>query len=142
MAISYVGAVILEDDRDALLVAVGHRENPAMQGWIEVAHHMTLCMGEPKGDFADWVGKHVVLKVVAFGSLFFEDGTGIAAVRVECDAPSKNAIKHVTIAHSKGVKPMKSNDITAWEPMDIAIVVRAQVQAVEHKKPEPAGAAS
>lgn len=138
MAISYVGAVLLEEDRDALLVAAGHRENEQMKDWIEVAHHMTLCTGAAKGDYVEWVGRAVMLKVIAFGSLFFDDGTGIAAVQVECEAPSKNAVKHITIAHANGVKPMKSNDITNWEPVPEPITVRALVREVEHKKPEPA----
>lgn len=142
MAISYVGAVLLEEDRDALLVAAGHRENEQMKDWLEVAHHMTLCMGAAKGDYVEWVGRHVMLKVIAFGSLFFEDGSGVAAVQVECEAPSKNAVKHVTIAHTKNVKglPAKSNDITNWEPMPEPITVRALVREIEHKKPEPAAA--
>lgn len=131
MGVSYTAAVLHEEDRDALLIAAGHRENSAMQNWIEKAHHMTMCMGAASGEISEWLNREVELRVVAFGCLFFEDGSGIAAVKVETDVPSKNSIKHITIAHANGVKPKQSNDITNWVSLDAPIVVRGLVREVE-----------
>lgn len=132
--VSFTGAMLLEDDRDSLLVRAGHRENPAMAGWEEKAEHMTLCLGPASSEgFEEWLNREVEITVVAFGSLFFENGSGIAAVRVECDAPSKNDVKHITIAYDKanGVKPKQSNDIQEWTTLPEPFKLRALVREVE-----------
>lgn len=132
--VSFTGAMVLEEDRDALLVAAGHRENPAMQGWEEKGEHMTLCLGPAaSAGFEEWLNKEVTITVTAFGALFFENGAGIAAVKVECDAPSVNGTKHITIAYDKigGIKPRQSNDITDWTPLPEPFSVRALVREIE-----------
>lgn len=138
--ISYTGVVLIETDRDALLVAAGHRENAAMQGWKEIAHHVTLNLGPAKKpEIQAALGSTVEIAVVAFGSLFFEDGVGIAAVRVGVPEhlPFDNKVPHITVAHHPDVKAKQSNDIQEWVPLPKPMIVRGMVQEVPFPKREP-----
>jgi hypothetical protein len=138
--ISYTGIVLVEEDRDALLVAAGHRENENMNGWLEVAHHVTLNLGPAKKpEIQAALGAVVEIMVVAFGSLFVEDGVGIAAVRVALPEhlPFDNAVPHITVAHHTAMKAKQSNDIQEWVPLPEPLVVRGMVQEVPFPKREP-----
>ena len=77
-------------------------------GWILIAHHMTIAFG--KGvDNKDDLGKEVTLTVKKVGI-----SDMAMAVQVE-GYPSNNAIPHVTIAiNPDGGKAVMSNDITRW----------------------------
>jgi hypothetical protein len=70
-------------------------------------HHMTSYY-KPKGDQKDLpYGRSVFMKVVGFAH-----SAEIAAVVVECDIPSKNRFKHVTV-WTNGVSPAASNKLLA-----------------------------
>lgn len=138
MAVSYTCVLLNEPDRDALLVAAGVHENERMAGWEIKAHHMTICLKKSENpDVLDMIGSVVTLKVVAFGSLFLEGNTGIAAVKVEPpeSLPVDNKTPHITMAHAKGVKPKQSNDIAEWVALPEPFFVSGIVTEVEYKQP-------
>jgi len=77
-------------------------------GWILIAHHMTIAFGKGVADKAE-LGKEVTLTVTKVGV-----SDMAMAVQVE-GYPSNNAIPHVTIAiNPDGGKAVMSNDITRW----------------------------
>lgn len=128
---SYTAVVLDEKSRDALLTMSGVRENDQMQGWKEVAEHMTMFMGSDGRDqVLPLLGKVFTLEVTAFGSLFRSEGVGIAAVQVECEAPSKNSVKHITVARHKDVPAKTSNEITEWTRLATPLRLTGIVQEV------------
>lgn len=138
MASVYTAVVLNEESRADLLSCFGEGTRLGLsfgESWVIKAHHMTIdTKPAAKAGVADIVGKEFTLEVKAFGMMMVSPGEGICAVRVECAAPSKNAIKHVTVAHSTGVKPMMSNSITEWkEHVGEPIVLRGTVVEVESK---------
>lgn len=134
-------AVVLDDASRADLLScfgAGSRLGLSFQEeWIIKAHHMTIdTKPAAKAGVADLVGKEFTLEVKAFGLMMVGPGKGIVAVKVECAAPSKNAIKHITVAHADGVKPFQSNEITEWkEHVGEPIVLRGTVVEVEVETP-------
>ncbi len=101
--------VLLDNQsRITLLDMIGDR---TPEGWKVIAHHMTINMGELK-DKTD-IGKDVTLTVEALGL-----SDMAMAVKV-IGYPSKNEIPHITIAvNPNGGKPVMSNNITNWQPID------------------------
>lgn len=129
---AYTAVVLTEESRNHLIEILSLNSVPSE--WVIKAHHMT-CDLKPaaKSLAAAFIGQEVELEVTAIGALMVEPLVGIIAVQVACGVPSKNAIKHVTIAHHASVKPVKSNDITDWQPVrdgDPQIVLRGVVQEV------------
>lgn len=123
-------AVVLDDaSRADLLSCYGEGLD---KEWLVKAHHMTIeTKSAEKAGVADIVGKEFTLEVKAFGEMMVGPGVGIVAVRVECAAPSKNTVKHVTVAHHKEVKPFRANEITEWkEHVGEPIVLRGVVKEV------------
>jgi hypothetical protein len=98
--------------------------------WKIYAHHMTINMGPlHKGPAANdyTVGDEVSMDVVSFAQ-----NDLVLAVKVESDIPSKNDIKHITVAVNvdDGGKPRMSNDLTEWQPIDRALVLFGKVEEV------------
>jgi len=117
---AYTAVVLTPESRDLLLARFrGNLQfNGLPEGWVVKAHHMTVDMKPAaKSMAADMIGQTVTLEVVRIGIDFSGPSEGILAVEVKCCVPSKNAIKHVTVAHHPNVKPVKSNDITDWTPV-------------------------
>lgn len=138
MASVYTAVVLDEASRADLLSCFGEpsRLGPAFgASWLVKAHHMTIdTKPAAKAGVADLVGKEFTLEVKAFGMMMVGPDAGICAVKVECAAPSKNAVKHITVAHADGVKPFRSNEITEWkEHVGEPIVLRGTVVEVESK---------
>jgi len=104
----YSCVLLDEQSRKELLNIVRDR---IPEGWKIIAHHMTINMGELK-DKTD-IGKDVTLTVEALGL-----SDMAMAVKVT-GYPSKNEIPHITIAvNPNGGKPVMSNNITNWQPID------------------------
>lgn len=137
MASVYTAVVLTEDSRVQLIELVASLDyaellkfDPAT--WATKAHHMTIATkSAEKAGVADLVGREFTLEVKRFGSLFIDDNRGVFAVEVETEAPSKNAIKHVTVAVAEGVKPVMSNEITNWRDVSYNLVLRGVVKEVE-----------
>lgn len=113
LSVSYTGVILDGDAHEAILEAFSVPE-----GWSVKAHHMTMCLGpvdasleafasSPAESYA--LGREAVLKVVGVGV----SDTAMALL-VESDVPSKNAIKHITVAVSPEGKPKDSNSISDW----------------------------
>lgn len=140
---SYTAVVLDEVSREELIRNV-FRDKPMPDGWICVAHHMTIGMGsDGKALAGDLLGTTVTIRVVGIGVYEVAAGIGIMAAKVVADnVPSVNAVKHITLCRHKDVKPVMSNQIKAHEydyalpsgPMDLTGVV-------QEVKPQPKEAA-
>ena len=127
---AYTAVVLTEESRNYLLDAFGGpKEIPS--GWETKAHHMTVDMKPAaKSLAAELIGQEVALEIVSIGVLMIEDGVGIVALGVRCDVPSKNDVKHITVAHHPSVKPKMSNEIPVWTPVSPTHTIRGVVQEV------------
>jgi hypothetical protein len=80
--------------------------------WVIYAHHMTINLGNLKY-------KQLKSKIVKLIATEIASNNKVIAVKVVTDVPSKNQIKHITIAVNKsnGGKPVMSNMLTNWKPI-------------------------
>jgi len=107
----YTAVLLNEESRNRLLESA---TVIAKEGMEIKCHHMTVDLKPiSKSMAAHMAGRQVELKVVRFGMLTI-DGKAIMAAEVECEVPSKNTRKHVTIAHHPEIKPKMSNEIQEW----------------------------
>ena len=120
-------ALVLDAESRQRLVKYFHPVVPL--DWERVCHHMTINLGSAEsGPAADLVGQQ--FEVVA--KTFAEDNR-VVAVGVESPVPSKNAIKHITVAVNVngGGKAKHSNELTNWTPLVQPLVLRGVVQVVQ-----------
>jgi len=82
--------------------------------WELICHHMTIALGNPSPEIEARLGEEVHL----IADTFAQDDK-VIAIGVKTDIPSKNKIKHITIAVNRlaGGKPVLSNSLTDWHPM-------------------------
>lgn len=107
---SYTAVVLDQNSHQKLLSFF-----PPDQGWEPIAHHMTINMGDPsKGPAEKWLGQKVEITVISHAK-----DELVEAVGVECDVPSLNAIKHITVSVNReaGGKPFFSNKLKDWQPI-------------------------
>ncbi len=105
----YTAVVLDEASQEKLKEFISRGNFP---GWKIVCHHMTINIGPAtNGPGGDYLGKTVSLTGVQVGGDAF-----VNALKVECEVPSINKIKHVTLAvnEARGGKAKMSNDITFW----------------------------
>jgi len=83
--------------------------------WTVYCHHFTINLGVANNAIKNMIGSNVILDVVAIGK-----NEKVMAVKIETVISSANAIKHITVAVNKnaGGKPVYSNQITNWVPID------------------------
>jgi hypothetical protein len=93
---------------------------------VEVLAHHSTGDTKPaaKSIAGHMIGQRVEIKVVRFGK-----SETVGAVEIECEMPSKNARKHITLWCDRiaGGKPVQSNDITEWvdvEPFTLFGIVQ------------------
>ena len=118
-------AAFLTKDAKALLL--NELKDKIPKGWKIYAHHMTLLFGKAKDEsIQKYIDEHidteVNLRAVALG-----ESPDAMAVKIESDVPTANKIPHVTIAVPNGGKPVNSNKITNWEPLDHPINLSATI---------------
>jgi hypothetical protein len=120
--VSYTALVLDEPSRTKLLQ---YSEIP--DGWENIAHHMTLNMGEIKPEYEKYLGMTANLKVIKIGMSDL-----VMAAMVETTVPTANDIPHITIAvnRQEGGKPFMSNKITNWKPIQFAIELTGTVKEV------------
>lgn len=84
------------------------------QGYEIFAHHMTIKMGPLDGPFAQLKGIEAQALVTHIAC-----DDRVCAVKVETNVPSKNKVKHITLAVNKlgGGKPVHSNELSKWQPV-------------------------
>ena len=96
-------------------------------GWEMVCHHMTINMGKAPDFIQQYLGTDQKLDVTHYGI-----SDNAIAVRV-VGFYSKNLIPHVTVAFNKrgGGKPVDSNKITVWTPVDSVIKLSGEVKELQ-----------
>ncbi len=84
------------------------------EGWEVFAHHMTISMGPLSGPLSKLKGIEAQARVTHFAC-----DDRVCAVKVETNVPSKNSIKHITVAVNRigGGKPVHSNELSNWQPV-------------------------
>jgi len=97
------------------------------EGYEVFAHHMTIKMGPLDGPFAQLKGIEAQAIVTHFAC-----DDRVCAVKVETNVPSKNKIKHITLAVNKlgGGKPVHSNELSKWQPIKSQFEVFGVVKEV------------
>lgn len=118
MKIAYTAVVLDNASREKILEVHGKM---IPEYWETICHHMTINMGSAKGKAKDLVGKTVSMVV---DSIAFDNQLGVMAVGVSTDVPSKNKVKHITLAVNRevGGKPYLSNKLTEWMRMTPILV--------------------
>lgn len=93
-------------------------------GWKIAAHHMTVNLGELPEYLKQYLGTKQKLEATHIGI-----SPMAVALRV-IGFESKNRIPHVTIAVNVrgGGKPVMSNDIKDWVPLETPIKLTGEVQ--------------
>lgn len=93
-------------------------------GWKMYNHHMTINMGELPNYLKQYIGTKQKLEATHIGV-----SPMAVAVRVS-GFESKNKIPHVTVAVniSGGGKPVMSNDIKDWRPLETPIKLVGEVK--------------
>lgn len=123
----YTAVVLTPNSIEQLLARFG-RIIPT--GWETKAHHMTINMGPATaGPALEFMGQEVELTIVSFS---VDKKFLVMALGVECEVPSVNTQKHITLAvnTAKGGKPVMSNSLTKWVKAKNPMVVRGVVQEV------------
>lgn len=114
-------SLILDDSSKSKLLSSVSKYIP--EGWKVIAHHMTINFGKglPE-DLKTDLGKTKSITAR-------EIGISEMAIAVKVDGyPSDNEIPHVTIAiNPNGGKPVMSNDITDWKPLEAPISLNGVV---------------
>jgi len=117
-------AVVLDEKSHSKLLGFAGSYIP--NGWETIAHHMTINNGEIKPQYEKYLGMTVILKVVGIG---FSD----KAIAVKVDGfPTENKIPHITVAVNRkaGGKPVMSNQITNWQPIQFSLQLTGKVEEV------------
>lgn len=118
-------AVVLSEHFQKALFDRFKKEIP--EGWKPICHHLTINLGPLKDDLKDCEGMGVPLKVTHVGR-------SDKAIAVRCDTElSKNKVPHITVAVNvnEGGKPVDSNKIENWEPLDEEFFVSGFIQEVK-----------
>lgn len=103
-------AVVLDELSKSNLI--GKLEGLIPDGWEIVCHHMTINLGRATdGPAVEFLGKPASL----IATKVAQDDK-VIAVAVQTDVPSKNNIKHITVAVNRlgGGKPKDSNSLQNW----------------------------
>jgi hypothetical protein len=96
-------------------------------GWKMYNHHMTICMGPLPEYLKQYIDTPQKLEVTHIGI----SDKAVAARVIGFD--SKNKIPHVTIAVNikGGGKPVNSNDIKEWTPVEKVIKLSGEVRELQ-----------
>lgn len=112
--ISYSAVVLTEESSNRLKewAKETFKQEIAFDSWRLYCHHMTICMGELPAILKSDIGTSVTLNVNGYGK-----SNNAIAVRVD-GFYTKNKIPHVTVAISPMGKPVMSNEIKNWYPIN------------------------
>jgi acyl-CoA synthetase (AMP-forming)/AMP-acid ligase II len=129
--VAYTG-IVLPPDQQQILLQKFQKIIP--QGWKPIAHHMTINLKTAdQGPAAALLGKNVTLTVNGYGL-----SEAALAAAVETEIPSKNAIKHITIATAPDGRASQSNEIEKWIPIH-PFTITGRIEEVEEigEAPQP-----
>ena len=123
-------ALVLDDASKAKLMELLNPLISLWKDWKINCHHMTINLGDAaSGPAADLVGQQFDMIIQSIAT-----DDRVVAVGIESDCPSKNAIKHITVAVNVngGGKAKHSNKLTNWTPLvKPLIVLRGTVEVVQ-----------
>jgi hypothetical protein len=114
----YAGAEL--DSASSELLRKFHKE-----GWRFYGHHMTIHFGLstlPKSTemwLKDNVSKEYPLTIIAIG----HSNKAIAALVKENEIPCSNKLRHITVSVAPDGKPVDSNKIKEWQPIEPFTVI-------------------
>jgi len=125
--IIYIGLFLNNNSQEALkdlfkqyLIYRVQKESKAWKDYRVICHHMTIAFNTDFDDeILNWSEKNEGKKFDIFGYEFGYSDKAIALkVRTKC--PSKNKLKHITIAvnNETGGNAVDSNYIKNWFPID------------------------
>ena len=122
-SVSY-SAVVLDEASKQKLIKVFKPMIP--EGWEILAHHMTLNMGAIDPKYAQDLGKEFELTVIDYGIDKLVMAVGVKGY------PTNNKKAHITLAVNRqdGGKPMMSNNLTDWRPIQFSITLTGKVTEV------------
>ena len=88
------------------------------ENWEIINHHMTIRFGEKVEDLE--IGSEVELSIIGIGNL-----SNVVALMVE-GFKSYNKTPHITVAidRKNGGKPVMSNNILNWKPLEDKIKIK------------------
>jgi len=124
--ILYSAVVLDEDARDHLIKLVGDYVDIPFT-WKKLANHMTIIFKEGLPEqLKDDLGKRVHLHLKNIG-------VSDDAIAVEVEGyPSTKDIPHITVAIPKDGKPVNSNYIRDWRPIEEDIILKGKVTEVRY----------
>lgn len=122
MAFTYTAVVLDDASQNRLKEKFG---SLVPDGWKTICHHMTTNLGTATDAVRPFLGKTVEVRVVSEAA-----DLKVMAVGVECEVPSNNKNKHVTVAVGPGGAAKMSNDLTEWVPLDVPIILSGVVEEV------------
>lgn len=117
-------ALVLDDKSRNRLIQAFSKDIP--EGWEIIAHHMTIKMGPLDGPFLKLKGLEAKAVVTHFAC-----DDRICAVLVDTIVPSKNQVKHITLAVNRegGGKPQHSNNLKNWQQV-VPVVLFGVIEEV------------
>ena len=124
--IKFASLILDKKSKSKLLAAVGYL---IPDEWEVYTHHMTINYGKGLPDnLKDDLGKIKEIRALAIGK-----SDKAMAVKVE-GYHSDNDIPHITIAVNvkEGGKPVMSNDITKWKPLENYITLSGVINEVTY----------
>ena len=110
-------AIVLKDNSQLKALLAG---NPEIADWDVIAHHVTVDSGPAKNHLIPYIGKDFTIIATHIGTL----DNKVIAVKVKVPMFEKihsfNRTPHITLAvnRSVGAKPVQSNDIKKWVPLN------------------------
>lgn len=122
-------AVLLDEKSHEKLVKWAQEKFKTLKAdkWEIIAHHMTIKMGELPSYLVDDKGTRQKLEANAFA---YDDK--VIAVRVS-GYFTTNKTPHITVAvnRGRGGKPVQSNNLTNWQPLEKPIVLSGVVSELQ-----------
>jgi hypothetical protein len=121
--ISYTGIILDDRSRNRFLNTL---KDLIPDGWKEVAHHMTVNMGEAKPEHI----KYLNFPINLIGTHIGMNDKAIAVAVEGFD--SKKGVPHITLAvnEKEGGKPKHSNDIDEWKPLKRKLFLKGYLEEV------------
>jgi hypothetical protein len=122
-------AIVLDEASHKKLVDWAIEKFPTIkrEKYEVIAHHMTITMGELPSYLQSDKGTVQSIEVSGYGNT-----DKVFAVRVS-GYYTKNKVPHITLAvnRAKGGKPVQSNEIKNWQPLDKPFNLKGVVTEVE-----------
>ena len=120
--VAYCAIVLDENSHKELLNKIN-----IIDGYEILAHHMTMYFGPLKEE-----DKHLSNAVQQLNVVAVAEDKKVIAVQVETNIPSKNEIKHITIAVNRknGGSPKLSNNLKNWRKLKKPFFISGKVREI------------